>query len=127
MEYDDLGQNLKGNPIDIVGIYQALGRKERSELERRNQIVASNQFIHPIRGQKNETAEEKFNFFDYEKQMMDEGQKKREDRHLLPQEFKKNQMVKDVKGNETKVRYGKIRMIFNSKNIWMNLQYHNPN
>lgn len=97
MQYDDLSQNLKGNPIDIVGIYQALGRKERSELERRNQIVASSQYIHPIRGQQKVAAEQKFNFFDDEQRMMEEAQKKREDRHVLPQEFKKkNQMVLDV-------------------------------
>jgi hypothetical protein len=37
----------------------------------------------------------------------------------LPKEFKNN--------NDDHINFDKIRMIFNSKNIWINLQYHNPN
>ena len=127
VQYDDLNQNLKGNPIDIVGVYQALGRKERCELKRRNQIVATSQYIHHIRGQQAATTEGKFNFFEKEKNKLEEAQKKREDRHVLPQDFGSKGRIVDVNGQETKVRYGKIGMIFSSKNIWVNLQYHNPN
>jgi hypothetical protein len=48
--YEDLDQVLKGNPLDTVGTFDALGIHIRNELDRRNEISEKKEYIDPIRG-----------------------------------------------------------------------------
>jgi hypothetical protein len=61
--YEDLDQHLKGNPIDLIGKRECLGKRGKDELQRRDDIVENKQFIDPVRMKSSINNNKKHDFF----------------------------------------------------------------
>ena len=115
VKYGDLDQELKGYDPYTVGKVMSVGEKYQSGLKEREFIDEE-----PEEDDAETASPENAGgggFLAQQRAEMEKKKASRDDKHLLPHD-------KWVPPKECD--YGHIDLIFNSKNIWANLQHHDP-
>ena len=123
INYSDMDQSFKGENIDFIGQIEALGKKKKNDLKERNYADLEGA-IDPAQDNKKTNK-----FFQAKQEERERNERRRKDKHLLPQEkkmFKDPATGKVVKDEFTKLPFQSIDIIFNHKNVWANLQNPNP-
>lgn len=116
VNYSDMSQDFKGENINFIGQIESLGVKTKNQLKDLDYA--------DLDGGEGE-AKPKNKFLQKQEDDRKKAELMRQDKHLLPQEFKDAQ-GRPHKDDFGKLPYSTIDLIFNHKNIWANLQNPNP-